>query len=149
MKELLIPNIIENLTIYNRRTHDYGKNVRHYGTEHELRIDQIHIIDYIGRHPGCRLGSIAADTDNNLPTVSLQVKRLIKLGLINKKRSEQDQREIILNLTSEGAKAFEYHNEMDQKWISSISELLSTFDSEELSSINSFLKTLLANKPSI
>lgn len=149
MNELLIPNIIENLTLYNRRMHDYGKNVRHYGTEQELRIDQIHIIDYIGRHPGCRLGSIAADTDNNLPTVSLQVKRLIKLGLVNKKRSEQDQREIILNLTSEGNTAFEYHNEMDQQWITSISELLSTFDSEELSSINSFLKTLLANKPAI
>ncbi len=149
MKEMLISDIIEKLTAYNRRMYDYGKNVRHYGTGQELRIDQIHIIDYIGRHPSCRLGSIAADTDTNLPTISLQVKRLIKLGLINKQRSEQDQREIVLNLTDEGNTIFNYHNEMDYQWNSSFSELLSAFDHEELSSINLFLKTLLENKPTI
>lgn len=149
MKEMLISDIIEKLTAYNRRMYDYGKNVRHYGTGQELRIDQIHIIDYIGRHPSCRLGSIAADTDTNLPTISLQVKRLIKLGLISKQRSEQDQREIVLNLTDEGNTIFNYHNEMDYQWNSSFSELLSAFDHEELSSINSFLKTLLENKPTI
>lgn len=149
MKEMLIPDIIEKLTAYNRRMYDYGKNVRHYGTDQELRIDQIHVIDYIGRHPGCHLGAIATDTDSNLPTVSLQVKRLIKLGLVSKKRSEQDQREITLSLTDEGTAIFQYHKEMDRQWISSFSELLSTFAYEELSSINLFLKTLLDNKPNI
>lgn len=149
MKELIIPDIIEKLTAYNRRMYDYGKNVRHYGTEQELRIDQIHVIDYIGQHPGCHLGAIATDTDSNLPTVSLQVKRLIKLGLVNKKRSEQDQREITLSLTDKGTIIFQYHKEMDRQWISSFSELLSTFAYEELSSINVFLKTLLDNKPNI
>lgn len=149
MTEQLILDIIVNVAEYNRRMYDYGKNVRHYGTDQELRIDQIHIIDYIGRHPGCRLGSIAADTNTNLPTVSLQVKRLIKLGLISKKRSDQDQREIILNLTDDGLTVFNYHNEMDEQWMSSFSELLSTFNAEELTFINSFLKILLNNKPTI
>lgn len=149
MKEMLIPDIIEKLTAYNRRMYDYGKNVRHYGTDQELRIDQIHVIDYIGRHPGCHLSAIATDTDSNLPTVSLQVKRLIKLELVSKKRSEQDQREITLSLTDKGTTIFQYHKEMDRQWISSFSELLSTFTYEELSSINLFLKTLLDNKPKI
>ena len=149
MTEQLILDIIVNVAEYNRRMYDYGKNVRHYGTDQELRIDQIHIIDYIGRHPGCRLGTIAADTNTNLPTDSLQVKRLIKLGLISKKRSDQDQREIILNLTDDGLTVFNYHNEMDEQWMSSFSELLSTFNAEELTFINSFLKILLNNKPTI
>ena len=149
MKEMLISDIIEKLIAYNRRMYEYGKDVRHYGTDQELRIDQIHIIDYIGRHPGCRLGSIAADTDTYLPTISLQVKRLIKLGLISKKRSEQDQREIILNLTDEGNTIFNHHSEMDYQWSSSFSELLSAFGHEELTSIDLFLKTLLENKPTI
>lgn len=149
MKEMLISDIITKLTAYNRRMFDYGNNVRHYGTNQELRIDQIHVIDYIGRHPGCHLGAIAADTDANLPTISLQVKRLIKLGLISKKRSEQDQRKIILNLTDEGNTIFQYHKEIDRQWVSSFSKLLSTFDSEELASVVSFLKTLLENNPGI
>lgn len=148
MREKFIPDIIENIACYNRRMYDYGKDVRHYGTNHDLRIDQIHIIDYIGQHPGCRLGSIATDTDTILPTVSLQVKRLIKLGLISKKRSEQDQREIILNLTDEGYTAFNYHAKMDEQWVSSFTDLISGFSDEELSTIDSFLKTLLNNKPS-
>lgn len=149
MEKNLIPQIIKNLTNYNRRMYDYGKNIRHYGTNHELRIDQTHIIDYIGHHPGCRLGAIATDTDSNLPTVSLQVKRLIKLGLVSKTRSEQDQREIILTLTEDGTTIFKFHEEMDIQWASSFSKILSSFSGDELTSINHFMEILLENNPNI
>lgn len=33
MKEMLISDIIEKLIAYNRRMYEYGKNVRHYGTD--------------------------------------------------------------------------------------------------------------------
>ena len=149
MKEMLIPDIIEKLTAYNRRMYDYGKNVRHYGTDQELRIDQIHVIDYIGRHPGCHLGAIATDTDSNLPTVSLQVKRLIKLGLVSKKRSEQDQREITLSLTDEGTAIFQYHKEMTANGFLPFQNFYQLLHMKNFLPLISFLKTLLDNKPNI
>lgn len=143
----LISEIIDHLTTYNRSMYEYGKNTRHYGTDQELRIDQIHVINYIGYHPGCSLGAIANDTDSLLPTVSLQVKRLIKLGLIQKKRSKSDQREVILNLTPEGITAFEYHRQTDKEWVDFFSKLLSSYKEEELTCINHFLKMLNENTP--
>lgn len=147
MENDLISEIIDHLTTYNRSMYEYGKNTRHYGTDQELRIDQIHVINYIGHHPGCRLGAIANDTDSLLPTVSLQVKRLIKLGLVQKKRSNSDQREVILNLTPEGITIFEYHLKMDQEWFDFFSKLLSSYKEEELTYINHFLKMLITNSP--
>ena len=149
MENALISEIIEHLTTYNRLMYDYGKDTRHYGTDQKLRIDQIHIVDYIGKHPGCSLGAIADDTDSLLSTVSLQVKRLIKLGLIQKTRSKSDQREVILTLTPEGITNYKYHEKTDQEWVDFISELLSSYQDEELTNINSFLKMLVTNTPKL
>lgn len=143
MKEKKALQIIEQIFDYNHRMYDYGKDIRCYGTPQKLRIDQIHVVDYIGRHPGCRLSDIAAAINYNLSTVSLQVKRLIKLDLVRKERSAQNQREIILSLTEDGEAAFKYHTEIDEHWVSSMKKELSVFREEELISIGRFMDIML------
>lgn len=145
MNTELISHIVNSLVDYNRMMYEHGRNTRCYGTQHKLRTDQIHTIDYIGRNPRCRLGDIAAATSASLPTVSLQVKRLSKLGIIRKQRSETNQREVILTLTEDGETIFHYHNCLDQQWMDAVSKELSAFSPEELSLVNRFLKIILKN----
>ena len=132
-------NIIAMIAAYNSDMYEYGKNVRCYGTSQELRIDQTHIIDHIGKNPDCNLKDIAEATDNSLSTVSLQITRLIRLGLVKKQRSKYNQREIVLSLTEDGQKVYEYHENIDKKWAERFLSRLEEFDDGEIAVIERFL----------
>lgn len=146
-KKNQIQETISLIMKYNRQMYEYGKDFRSYGTDKMLRVDQISIINLIGDNPKCNLKLIAQSTDSNISTVSLQVARLVKLGLLEKHRSSMNQREIVLSLSGEGMKAYEFHKKLDQNWSDTVESLLSGYTKEELAVINAFLHQLLTENP--
>lgn len=147
-KKNQIQETISLIMKYNRQMYEYGKDFRSYGTDKMLRVDQMSIINLIGDNPKCNLKLIAQSTDSNISTVSLQVARLVKLGLLEKHRSSMNQREIVLSLSGEGMKAYEFHKKLDQNWSDTVESLLSGYTKEELAVINAFLHQLLTeNSP--
>ena len=146
-KKNQIQETISLIMKYNRQMYEYGKDFRSYGTDKMLRVDQMSIINLIGDNPKCNLKLIAQSTDSNISTVSLQVARLVKLGLLEKHRSSMNQREIVLSLSGEGMKAYEFHKKQDQNWSDTVESLLSGYTKEELAVINAFLHQLLTENP--
>ena len=146
-KKNQIQETISLIMKYNRQMYEYGKDFRSYGTDKMLRVDQMSIINLIGDNPKCNLKRIAQSTDSNISTVSLQVARLVKLGLLEKHRSSMNQREIVLSLSGEGMKAYEFHKKLDQNWSDTVESLLSGYTKEELAVINAFLHQLLTENP--
>ena len=146
-KKNQIQETISLIMKYNRQMYEYGKDFRSYGTDKMLRVDQMSIINLIGDNPKCNLKLIAQSTDSNISTVSLQVARLVKLGLLEKHRSSMNQREIDLSLSGEGMKAYEFHKKLDQNWSDTVESLLSGYTKEELAVINAFLHQLLTENP--
>ncbi|MCQ5140818.1 MarR family winged helix-turn-helix transcriptional regulator [Enterocloster bolteae] len=146
-KKNQIQETISLIMKYNRQMYEYGKDFRSYGTDKMLRVDQMSIINLIGDNPKCNLKLIAQSTDSNISTVSLQVARLVKLGLLEKHRSSMNQREIVLSLSGEGMKAYEFHKKLDQNWSDTVESLLSGYTKEELAVINTFLHQLLTENP--
>ena len=146
-KKNQIQETISLIMKYNRQMYEYGKDFRSYGTDKMLRVDQMSIINLIGDNPKCNLKLIAQSTDSNISTVSLQVARLVKLGLLEKHRSSMNQREIVLSLSGEGMKAYEFHKKLDQNWSDTVESLLSGYTKEELAVINAFPHQLLTENP--
>ena len=146
-KKNQIQETISLIMKYNRQMYEYGKDFRSYGTDKMLRVDQMSIINLIGDNPKCNLKLISQSTDSNISTVSLQVARLVKLGLLEKHRSSMNQREIVLSLSGEGMKAYEFHKKLDQNWSDTVESLLSGYTKEELAVINAFLHQLLTENP--
>ena len=146
-KKNQIQETISLIMKYNRQMYEYGKDFRSYGTDKMLRVDQMSIINLIGDNPKCNLKLIAQSTDSNISTVSLQVARLVKLGLLEKHRSSMNQREIVLSLSGEGMKAYEFQKKLDQNWSDTVESLLSGYTKEELAVINAFLHQLLTENP--
>ena len=146
-KKNQIQETISLIMKYNRQMYEYGKDFRSYGTDKMLRVDQMSIINLIGDNPKCNLKLIAQSTDSNISTVSLEVARLVKLGLLEKHRSSMNQREIVLSLSGEGMKAYEFHKKLDQNWSDTVESLLSGYTKEELAVINAFLHQLLTENP--
>ena len=146
-KKNQIQETISLIMKYNRQMYEYGKDFRSYGTDKMLRVDQMSIINLIGDNPKCNLKLIAQSTDSNISTVSLQVARLVKLGLLEKHRSSMNQREIVMSLSGEGMKAYEFHKKLDQNSSAPVESLLSGYTKEELAVINAFLHQLLTENP--
>lgn len=140
--EELCSDIIKSMASYNRRMYNYGKDYRTYGTDHLLRVDQIQIITIIGDHPNLNLRTLAEMTDTSVPTLSFQVNRLVSLNLLCKKRAENSQREIVISLTGEGKKAFDFHKDLDDEFFSKTIDGLKQYTSEELTIIKDFMKKL-------
>lgn len=142
-KEEKISNILDYVAQYNRKMYQYGKDTRCYGTSHQLRADQIHLIDQIGRNLGCNLRYLSESTGTGVPTISLQVDRLKKMGLVTKHRSASNQREIEIGLTPEGETAFQFHQKLDEDYFFTAFQGLSRYNEEQLAVILDFMNSLL------
>lgn len=146
-KKEIIEGILEIIAEYNRRQYEYGKEYRKYGTDHLLRHDQVHLINYIGHNPDCNLRYLADTIGLGLPTVSLQVKKLEKMGLILKRRSDASLRELELNLTEAGWQIFHYHQELDGRFVTLTTAVMEKrYSLEELDLIQDFVVHILMNK---
>lgn len=145
MKSEAINHIMELVTLYNRKMHNYGKSTRHYGTDHFLRIDQIHLINEIGQNPSCNLRNLADRVGSSVPALSQQVDRLKKMGLVEKHRSHSNLREIEITLTEDGKKAFDYHKQLDENYFCIAAESLNKYSECQLEVIQDFMHNLLNN----
>lgn len=144
-KNEAIENVLSILAKYNRKMYEYGKKYRHYGTNHNLCQEQIYLIQQVGHNPNCSIRFLAAATSSNIPTVSLRVNRLVELGLLTKRRSEVTLREVEINLTEDGNKAYQFHEALDVNYFSDASKGLDRYTEEQLNTIYDFLYSLLQN----
>lgn len=141
-KQELCSSVIDSLNSYNRRMYQYGKSFRTYGTAQLLRVDQIQLINLIGNYEGINLRSLAELAVISVPTLSLQVNRLVKLNLIKKERAPNSQREIVIHLTQEGAQAYRFHQNLDDTYFSNVARGLCKYTEEELAVIYDFIHNL-------
>ena len=77
-----------------------------YGTGYPLYKSEIHMIDFIGRHPDLNISELAWETGMTKSAASQIVTKLYKKNLISKNRYKK---EVVVNLTAEGIKAFNGH----------------------------------------
>lgn len=141
-KNSFIPEIIEMIADYNRHIFRSGKEQRDYGTGHLLHQDQIHLIVAVGKHAGCNLRTLAEMIGSSVPAISLQIDRLKKIGLVTKRRSEFSQRELEIDLTEEGRKAFEFHEQLDSEFYERAAAFLADCSEEEQRSIFTFISQM-------
>ncbi|MFW9977162.1 MAG: MarR family winged helix-turn-helix transcriptional regulator [Candidatus Thorarchaeota archaeon] len=106
----------------------------------------IFIIDYIGNNEPCNLKDIYENTKFPPSTASRRVDELVKAGFIERARSEEDRREIILQLTEDGLTVFRIFR--DHR-IKSLKQFLKSFDSNEVENFTRILRHLVDNHEDI
>ena len=128
---------------YGQLTHTMAKKTRQYGTHHQLRKDQLMLIERIGSNPNCSLGYLVQAVGTGMPTVSLQIDRLIELGLVNKCRSPLNKRRIEINLTEDGSVVYNALQKNSSDFFSAVAQKLEEFSPEQLEGILKFLSGML------
>lgn len=106
----------------------------------------IFIMDYVGQHDSCSLKDISENTRFPASTASRRVDELVDVGYIERTRSPEDRREIVLRLTNNGKAIFKLFRDHREK---SLKRFLKTVPEEEVSSFVKILRLLVESKEEI
>ncbi|MFW9843658.1 MAG: MarR family winged helix-turn-helix transcriptional regulator [Candidatus Thorarchaeota archaeon] len=102
----------------------------------------IFIIDYIGKNEPCSLKQIHENTQFPASTTSRRVDDLVKIGLINRIRSPDDRRGIVISLTEDGHLV---HNMFRVHRIKSMKNFIKAFSEKEITVFTKVLRHLVEN----
>lgn len=69
-----------------------------------LTTSQLGLLLSLSEHPGCRVQDTAERLDLTAPTISIGVRRLEKMGLVQRDEDPDDQRAVCLYLSPQGRK---------------------------------------------
>ena len=69
-----------------------------------LTASQLSLLLSLSEHPGCRVQDTAERLDLTAPTISIGVRRLEKMGLVQREEDPEDQRAVCLYLSPQGRK---------------------------------------------
>lgn len=120
----------------------YDKKARAFGTDNELFVAEIHLIDFIGSNENCCISYIAKSTNVTKGAVSQMVKKLERKGYLIKLDDSGNRSRVIVQLTEKGRKAFEehrrYHKELDEKVFSVVKK----YDEQQRSMLCEFLQEI-------
>ena len=94
----------------------------------DLSMTEIHTIEAVGIKDAKTMGEIAHDLRITVGTLSAAITKLIKKGYVERKRTEEDRRVVLVSLTSKGENVYREHQVFHEEMITS---MLGNFSEEE------------------
>ena len=101
-------SIIDALLKFHNEIAKMSKKPNNYGTEYFVYQSEIHMIDFIGRHPDLNISEISEEIGMSKSAVSQMLTKLSKKNFIVKERYKK---EVTVRLTERGNELFEGHRE--------------------------------------
>jgi DNA-binding MarR family transcriptional regulator len=109
-----------------------------------LSITEIHVIEAIGQTQERNMSSVARDLDITIGTLTIAINNLLRKGYVNRTRSNEDRRIVLISLTEKGEAAYkhhsQFHNEMIKTTISKLSDEEMKVLISALENINTYFK---------
>ena len=136
VNELLVDIFNDILVIEQRALSD--------GEFKDLSITEMHTIDAIGMYEARTMSEVAADLKITVGTLTTAINNLVKKGYVERKRTEEDRRVVLIQLTKRGKLAFRIHDKFHRDMVKATIEGLN--ESEEqvlvgsLEKLNNFFK---------
>lgn len=108
----------------------------------DLTITEIHTIEAIGVDKEKTMSEIAQQLNVTLGTLTTGINKLIRKGYVERNRTEEDRRIVLVKLTEKGKTAYkhheEFHNEMVQDSVNDLTEEEKEVLAESLEKIKNF-----------
>lgn len=80
-----------------------------------LSIAELHTIVAVGLHEINSMKVVASRLDVTMATLTAAMNKLERKGFVERSRSEMDRRQVLVQLTSKGRKAFRAHESFHKK----------------------------------
>lgn len=100
-------NVIEERAI---RTEEYK----------DVTTNDMHVIEAIGMEGAKNMTSVARSLEVTTGTLTISVNSLVKKGYVDRIRSEEDRRVVLISLSEKGKKAYLHHRRFHEQMIDSV-----------------------------
>lgn len=111
----------------------------------DLSITEMHTIEAIGMYEARTMSEVAADLKITVGTLTTAINNLVKKGYVERKRTEEDRRVVLIQLTKRGKLAYriheKFHRDMVKETIEGLSEGEEKVLVDSLEKLNIFFKS--------
>lgn len=144
-KELLdeIAEKIDTVYSFVMQSYDSYSKPKDYGSEEKFTMTEIHTLSLIADNPGIVLTDAAKMWNRTLSAASQNVSKLVKKGLVKKKKEKGNNKEVHLYATDKGRKLSKMHKEYDRKQMETFcEEILKHHTPDEVRTVYEVIKTV-------
>jgi len=82
-----------------------------------LTLSELHVIEAIGEESPLPMSTVASRLDVTVGTLTIAINSLVKKGYVNRERSIDDKRVVLISLTSLGVEANHHHARFHEEMI--------------------------------
>lgn len=86
----------------------------------DVTVNDMHVIEAIGTEKSKNMSTVAKALGVTMGTLTISVNSLVKKGFVERVRSEEDRRVVLISLTDKGKKAYKSHQQFHEEMIQSI-----------------------------
>lgn len=102
------------------------------GEYQDVTANDMHVIEAIGTEEAKNMTSVARALDVTTGTLTIAVNSLVKKGYVNRVRSEEDRRVVLISLSEKGKRAFLHHRKFHDQMVGAVVEELTEEEQEVL-----------------
>lgn len=113
----------------------------------DISVNDMHIIEAIGVHEPKNMSTVARALSVTVGTLTIAINNLVKKGYVERVRSQEDRRVVLISLSNKGEKAFNHHQKFHDKMVLAVLKDLNMEETEALTNallkLQKFFKTYL------
>ena len=114
-----------------------GNRMNHYEAINAVLVNLFNeILDLEERAVGIReqknMSTVARELNVTVGTLTIAVNNLVKKGYIQRMRSQEDRRVVLISLTEQGKKAYYHHKDFHEKMVLAVLKGLNVEETEAL-----------------
>ena len=106
----------------------------------DFTIKEMFLIDVLGSRESATMSELAQILSVPLTTMTSMVTRLVNKGYLDRSRTEEDRRVVLVSLSSEGKEIFRQHR---HEYVRTVSEILGDLAEEDQKTILGFIGQVL------
>ena len=90
----------------------------------DVTTNDMHVIEAIGMEGAKNMTSVARSLEVTTGTLTIAINSLVKKGYVDRVRSEEDRRVVLISLSDKGKRAYRHHRRFHEQMIESVVEEL-------------------------
>ena len=102
------------------------------GEYQDVTANDMHVIEAIGMQETKNMTSVARTLDVTVGTLTISVNALVRKGSVDRARSEEDRRVVLISLSEKGRRAYLHHRKFHDRMIGAVVEELTEEEQQVL-----------------
>lgn len=98
----------------------------------DVSVNDMHVIEAVGIGTARSMSTVAKSLSVTVGTLTIAMNHLVKKGYVERRRSEEDRRVVLVSLSEKGEKAYHHHRMFHEKMVMAVMKDLNRQETDAL-----------------